>query len=102
MMNAQLERVFYFALCTLLAVSCLQLLATTEAKPLPADHNETSLENQTRPEVTCQCNRTNLTMMVDGHFLYKWRAFDTHHSIRHLSESAAKLVDSTNNLQVCC
>ena len=108
----QLQRVFNFALCAILVVSCLQLLAAVEAKPLPADsaddvdYNATSWENQTIPEDNCQCNSTNLTMMVDGHFLYKWHAsFDTncshnHHSIRHLSEEARNLADSTYPLQV--
>lgn len=103
---AQMERVFFFCLCTVLVASCLQLLTTIEAMPLladDADYNVSgSYENQTHFEVVdCQCNETNLTMTVNGHFLFQWRTFNTHHSIRHLSESAAKLVDDTNDLQVC-
>ena len=108
MATTQLVRVFYFAVCAMLAASCLQLLAAVEAKPLPAtnvdgaDYNATSWVNQTLPEDICQCNSTNLTMMVDGNFLYKWRAsFNTHnHSVRHLSEAAKSLADCTFELQV--
>ena len=110
MATTQPVRAFYFAVYAMLAVSCLQLLAAVEAKPLPAgnadgvDYNATSWENQTLPEDVCQCNSTNLTMMVDGNFLYKWRAsFNTHmqdHSIRHLSEAARDLADCTIELQV--
>ena len=109
METIQLERVFNFAVCAILVASCLQLLAAVEAKPLPArsaDDNATSWENQTLPEDNCQCNGTNLTMMVDGHFLYKWRTsfnarFNHDHSIRRLSEAARNLADGTIDLQVC-
>ena len=105
-----IRRVYNFALCAILVANCLQLLAGVKAKPLPtknaddADYNPTSLSNQTIPEDNCQCNSTNLTMMVDGHFLFKWRAsFNNHHahSIRHLSEAARSLADRTSFLQVC-
>ena len=108
MATIQLERVFNCAVCALFVASCLQLLAVVEAKPLPegsADYNVTSWENQTLPEDNCQCNGTNLTMMVDGHFLYKWRTscnarFNHDHSIRRLSEAARNLADGTVDLQV--
>ena len=96
----KVEEKFNFAVCAALVVSCLQLLATVKAKPLP---NATSWENHTLPEDSCQCNSTNLTMMVDGNFLYKWRAsFDSHHhrhSIRHLSEAAGNLTKDTEGVE---
>ena len=96
----KVERV---AICTALVVSCLQLLATVKAKPLPAecageaDYNATTWKNQTIPNsnVNCQCDSTNLTMTVDGNFLYKWCSSfnsDHHHSIRDLSEAVGDLV----------
>ena len=76
----------------LLVASCLQLFAITWAKPLPA--TEEAAVNET----DCNCNGTNLTMIVDGHFLHNWLKFNSHHSIRHLSEEAGNLSD--NYLQV--
>ena len=117
-------KVFNFAVYTALVVGCLQPLTTVKAKPLPAegpsdaDYNATTWKNQTISKNSCRCNSTNLTMMVDGNFLYKWRAsFDSdhltearkcnthepshhHHSIRHLSEAAKCLEDDTKYLEV--
>ena len=61
--------------------------------PLPA--NETVIN-----ETDCYCNGTNLTMMVDKHFLDHWLKFDGKHSIRHLSEAAADLDYSTIDKEV--
>ena len=101
----QAERTIYFMLCTFCVASCLQLLATVRAMPLPQNEtvvaNETVVGNETVVNVTdCYCNGTNLTMMMDGHFLHKWRGYNSHHSIRHLSESARNLADHTIVLQV--
>ena len=124
MTNTRVEKVFNFAVFTALVISCSQLLTTAKAKPLPAegasdaDYNATAWKNQTIFKSNCQCNTTNLTMMVNGNFLYKWRAsFDSdhlseaqkcntrepsdhHHSIRHLSEAAKCLEDDTKYLEV--
>ena len=126
MTYTRVEKVYNFAVYTALVVSCLQLLTTVKAKPLPAedasdaaaDYNATTWKNQTISKNSCQCNSTNLTMMVDGNFLYKWRSsFDSdhlseaqkcnthepshhHHSIRHLSEAAKCLEDDTEYLEV--
>lgn len=90
-----MEQVFKFALYTILVVSGLQLLLTAGGKPLPTlaadldDVNETSWENQTNFEVECQCNETNLTMMVDAHFLCHWRTVNGRHSISSLTKAVA-------------
>ena len=94
MTSVQVEKAFYIILYKLLVASCLQLFAITLAKPLPA--TEEAVVNETN----CNCNSTNLTMMVDGDFLPKWLKFNAHHSIRHLSEAAGNLAVDTNNLQV--
>jgi len=94
MANAQMDKTLHFALFTLIAASCLQLLAM--AKPVPKEHEGVGGLNET----DCRCNSTNLTMMMDGHFLHKWLKFNTHHSIRHMSEAAGRLVGYTNHLQV--
>ena len=120
MMNTRVERVFNFAIYTALVISGLQLLTIVTAKPLPAEgatdtnYNATTLKNQI---ILSKCNSTNLAM-VDGNFLYKWRAsfdsdhlpnaekcsthepFHHHHSIRHLSEAAKCLEDDTKYLEV--
>ena len=95
MMNTRVERVFNFALYTALVICGLQLLTTVTAKPLPAEgatdtnYNATTWKNQTIPKNGCKCNSTNLTMIVDGNFLYKWRAsFDsdlTQKNVIHMS-----------------
>ena len=90
---AELESLFNFKICILCVSSCLQLLLTTSAMPLPA--NETAIN-----ETDCYCNGTNLTMMVDGDFLHKWLKFNGYHSIRNLSEVAENLAIDTNALQV--
>ena len=87
----QLEQVFNFALCAILVISGLQLLAVIEAKSLPARHVHHNATNQTE----CQCNTTNLTMMVDGHFLYKWRVVNGRHTISNLTKAAGYLRDAT-------
>ena len=89
----ELKKLFNFKICILCVSSCLQLLLTTSAMPLPA--NETAIN-----ETDCYCNGTNLTMMVDKHFLHKWLKYNGHHSIRHLSEAAENLATDTNALQV--
>ena len=95
----QAERTIYFVLCTFCVASWLQLLATVRAMPLP--QNETVVGNVKVVNATdCYCNGTNLTMMVDDHFLHKWRGYNSHHSIRHLSESARNLAAHTILLQV--
>ena len=87
-----MEKVLY----TLLAVSCLQLFVITCAKPIPATE-EAAAVNKTE----CNCNSTNLTMMVDGDFLLKWvKSFNSHHSISHLSKAAGNLLFNTTGLQV--
>ena len=87
---------FYYTPFVMLLTICLQLFAaTTRAAPLPQVTDKTAIS-----ETDCSCNRTNLTMMVDGHFLHKWLKFNTHHSIRHLSEAAGNLADNTEHLQV--
>ena len=93
MATIKVEKLFYFVLCTLCVTSCLKLLTTSRAKPLPT--NETVVK-----ETNCYCNGTNLTMKVDGHFLHKWLKFNTNHGIRHLSEAAGNLIADTNDLQV--
>ena len=92
-MEIQTEKIINLMLCTLCVSSCLQLLLTTRAMPLPA--NETVIN-----ETDCYCNGTNLTMMVDKHFLDHWLKFDGKHSIRHLSEAAADLDYSTIDKEV--
>ena len=72
----------------------VQLFAIIWAKPQPA--TEEAAVNET----DCNCNGTNLTMMVDGQFLHKWLKFNSHHSIRHLSEPAGYLTVNTIDLQV--
>ena len=94
MTSIQVEKAFYIILYSLLVASCLQLCAVTWAKPLPA--TEEAAVNET----DCNCNSTNLTMMVDGDFLHKWLKFNAHHNIRHLSEAAGNLAADTNDLQV--
>ena len=89
----ELKKLFNFKIRILCVSSCLQLLLTTSAMPLPA--NETAIN-----ETDCYCNGTNLTMMVDKHFLHHWLKFNGHHSIRHLSEAAENLATDTNALQV--
>ena len=96
MISVQVEKAFCIILYTLLVASCLQLFAITLAKPLPA--TEEAAINETAHN--CNCNDTNLTMMVDGNFLHKWLKFNAHHSIRHLSEAAGNLAANTNDLQV--
>ena len=64
-----------------------------------ADYNATSWKNQTYVVDECECNRTNLTMMVDEDFLYKWRSVDNHR-ISHLSEAIRPLMEASD-LQVC-
>ena len=93
-MEIQTEKIIKLMLCTLCVTSCLGLLLTTRAMPLPA--NEPAAINET----DCYCNATNLTMMVDESFLHRWLKFDSHHSVRHLTEAANKLATDTNNLQV--
>ena len=124
MINTRVERVFSFATYTTLVISGLQLLTTVMAKPRPSEgasdtnYNATTWKNQTILKNSCQCNSTNLAMIVDGNFLYKWRAsFDSdhlpnaekcsthepsphHHSIRHPSEAAKCLEDDTKYLEV--
>ena len=124
MMNTRVERVFNFAIYTALVISGLQLLTTVTAKPLPAEgatdtnYNATTWKNQTILKNSSKCNSTNLAMIVDGNFLYKWCAsFDSdhlpnaetcnthepshhHHSISHLSEAAKCLEDDTKYLEV--
>ena len=90
MANTQIQNLFYFVLFSLWVTSCLQLLATVGAMPFPTNKIETD----------CYCNGTNLTSLVDGHFLHKWLKFNTNHSIRHLSEAARNLTATTNDLQV--
>ena len=92
-MEMQTAKIINLVLCTFCAASCLQLLLATRAMPLSA--NRAAIN-----ETDCYCNATNLTMMVDGHFLHKWLKFNSHHSVRHLSEAAKKLATATNNLQV--
>ena len=83
-----MEQVFKFAICAIFVVCGLQLLQKVGAKPLSAvDLNETSWDNQTDPMVECQCNETNLTMMVDGHFLCRWRI--GRHAISRLTSAVA-------------
>ena len=94
MTSVQMEKAFCIALYTLLVASCLQLFAITSAKPRPA------AEEAAVNETDCNCNGTNLTIMVDGQFLHKWLKFDSHHSIRHLSEPAGYLTVNTIDLQV--
>ena len=94
MISVQVEKAFCIILYMLLVASCLQLFAITLAKSLPA--TEEAAVNET----ACNCNGTNLTMMVDGDFLHKWLKFNAHHSIRHLSEAAGNLATNTNDLQV--
>ena len=97
----QAERTIYFALYTFCVLSCLQLLQTVGAVPVPLPQNETVLGNETAVnETNCNCNGTNLTMMMDGQFLHKWLGYNSHHSIRHLSESARNLAANTYDLQV--
>lgn len=98
----QAERTtIYFVLCTFCVVSWLQLLQTARAMPVLLPQNETVLGNETVVNKTdCNCNGTNLTMMMDGHFLHKWLEYNSHHSIRHLSESARDLAANTIDLQV--
>ena len=98
----QTERTIYFVLsCTFGVVSCLQLLQTVRAMPVPLPQNETVLENKTVVnETNCNCNGTNLTMMMDGQFLRKWLEYNSHHSVRHLSESARNLAANTDGFQV--
>ena len=124
MMNTRVERIFSFAMYTALVISGLQIITTAMAKPLPSEgasdtnYNATTWKNQTILKNSCQCNSTNLAMIVDGNFLYKWRAsFDSdhlpnaekcsthepshhHHSIKHLSEAAKCLEDDTKYLEV--
>ena len=83
-MNTKVERVFNFAINTALVISGLQLLTTVTAKPLPVEgatdtnYNATTGKNQTILKNSCKCNSTSLAMIVDGNFLYKWRAsFDS-------------------------
>ena len=59
----------------MLMIGGLQLLQKVLAKPLPAadPHDEGFNETSTNLTVDCQCNETNLTVMVDEHFLFKWR-----------------------------
>jgi len=89
----QVENMFYFVLCTLIITSWLQLLEIANAKPLPTHE---MIANQTN----CYCNSSNLTMMVNGHFLHRWLKLDTHHSITHLSQAAANLMIATDYLPV--
>ena len=90
-----MEKAFCIALYTLLAVSCLQIFAITCAKPIPT--TEEAAVNETE----CNCNGTNLTMIIDGDFLLKWlKSFNSHHSISHLSKAAGNLVFNTTGLQV--
>jgi len=89
----QVENMFYFVLCTLFITSWLQLLEIANAKPLPTNG---MVANKTN----CYCNSSNLTMMLDAHFLHRWMNFDSHHSITHLSQAAAKLMAQTNYYQV--
>lgn len=104
-----MEQVLKFALCTILVVSGLQLLLTAGGKPLSTgaadlddeDYNETCCENQTNPVVECQCNETNLTMMVDGHFLCHWRAVNGRHSISSLTKAVALALPIFHRTQVC-
>ena len=93
MVIVQVENMFYFVLCTLFITSWLQLLKIANAKPLLTDE---MVANKT----ICNCNSSNLTMMVNGHFLHRWLNLDTHHSITHLSQAAAKLMAQTNYYQV--
>ena len=92
-MAMQAEKLLYSVLCILYSFSCLQLLATVKAMPL--SQNET-VANETE----CHCSGTNLSMVVDRHYLNKWLEFKSHHSIRHLSEAAQRLKADTDGLQV--
>ena len=89
-----MEKAFCIVLYTLLVISCLQLFVITCAKPIPA--TEEAAVNKTE----CNCNGTNLTMMVDGHFLHNWLKFNSHHSIRHLSEEAGKLLVNYEQVRI--
>ena len=99
-MAMQTERTIYSVLFTFCVASCLQSLTSVKAMPLP--QNETVVRNETvlNETAACYCNGTNLTMMVDGHFLNKWLEYNSHHSIRHLSEAARDLAAYTDGLQV--
>ena len=84
-----MEQVFKFTLCAvILVVWGLQLLQKVGAKPLPgADIDDVDFNATSTNPMKCQCNETNLTMMVDGHFLCKWRI--GRHGIRRLTSAAA-------------
>ena len=72
----------------MLVVCCLQLLQKVGAKPLPgADLDDVDFNATSTNPLKCQCNETNLTMMVDGHFLCRWRI--GRHGIRRLTSAAA-------------
>ena len=102
MATVQLEKMFCFTLYILLVFGCLHLLAVTKAKALPVVTEDLEVVVN---ETDCNCNRTNLTMTIHEQFLFNWLEFNSHHSIRHLTEAAADLVDDTNDLEVstlCC
>ena len=84
-----MEQVFKFTLCAAIFVVCgLQLLQNVGAKPLPgADLDDVDFNATSTNLVKCQCNETNLTMMVDGHFLCRWRI--GRHGISRLTAAAA-------------
>ena len=95
-----MEQVFKIALCAILVIGGLQLLQKVAAKPLPAADLDDEGFNATSTNLTveCQCNETNLTMMVDEHFLCRWRI--GHHSISSLTEACAKALETFDDLQV--
>ena len=84
-----MEQVFKFTLCAaILVVWGLQLLQKVGAKPLPgADLDDVDFNATSTNPMKCQCNETNLTMMVDGHFLCRWRI--GRHGISRLTLAAA-------------
>ena len=84
-----MEQVFKFTLCAAILVVCgLQLLQKVGAKPLLAEDLDDVDYNTTSTNLMkCQCNETNLTMMVDGDFLCRWRI--ARHGISRLTSAAA-------------
>ena len=96
-----MEKVFKIALCAILVIGGLQLLQKVGAKPLPAadPHDEGFNATSTNLTVECQCNQTNLTMMVDEHFLCRWRIGP--HSISSLTKACAVALGIFDDLQVC-
>ena len=84
-----MEQAFKFTLCAaILVVFGLQLLQIVGAKPLPvADLDDVDFNATSTNLMKCQCNETNLTMMVNGNFLCRWRI--GRHGISRLTSAAA-------------